>query len=78
MMRNFLIALIATLLLAQARAFTPSRTAFRVTSLAKSSAPKATFVLRMADEDKPSEGEEAAVEAPKISADGTFYDDEVS
>lgn len=74
MMRNLLVALIATLLLVQACAFAPSKAAFRVTSLAKST-PKAAFVLRMADEDTPS-GETA--EAPKISADGTFYDDEVS
>jgi hypothetical protein len=76
MLRSFVLALCLCVLLQVNNAFAPRTQTFRRASCVTAAKPPAArvnsaFVLRMAEEDK--EGEKA-----KVSADGTFYDDEVS
>jgi hypothetical protein len=72
--------ILAVLLLVQINAFAPRTSTFRSASSVKGARPpsaaaiKTSFALHMAEEDKQVA---AAKDTPVISADGTFYDDQM-
>jgi hypothetical protein len=74
---NFLFALACALVLATSHGFAPQHAAFRPASSIQGASPptkkakmmNSKVVLRMSEEGEPK---------PSVSADGTFYDDEVS